>query len=242
MRRTLSILSAALLALSLLASAPSGAEGESSSQSGTSSESTESVTPDPVDVTLYFHGQGERYVDENSYLETPAEMDRTEPTGDDFDSKQLTNYAVGPNPNCAGNGLFPAWVGLLGEGTIVGDATVTFDVVGSTGGDATVNVWADVSSGQCNENYPTPDASVTVTLPAGTGTVEVPLPTDGLRPGFQLMVQIQPASEGPASFNPAGQARVLYDGADYPASISFTCQPDDVTTQEQAAEADCSPF
>lgn len=259
MRRIAPMLLAAALALSMSAFAP--AVGETADASGseeqtatgeTAEEETEStvLTPDPIDVTMYMHGEGDRYVDETSYelAGPPKTMDREEPTESDFDSMQLLNYAAGPNPNCAGNSLFPVWTGFLGEGTMVGEATVTLHVMGSTGGDVTVNVWADVTGQACNDDFPTPDATADVTLPQGDGNVEVTLPTDGLDPDFSIMVQVQPAASGPLSFNPTTQARVLYDGADVQTSIALTCQPDDVVlqdgqTEEEALEgADCLPF
>lgn len=252
MRRLTPAMLAAALSLSMLAFSPVLNEDEDAAATDTSTaettnETTEEeavlITPEPVEVTMYFHGAGDRYVDEDQWLAGPPPMDRNAPTSDDFESKQLTNYVVGPNHSCAGNGLWPVWVGYVGEGTLVGDATVTFDVVGALPGNVTVNVWADVSGQACNEAYPEPDATATVALPAGAGTVEVPLPTDGLAPEFQLMVQIQPAADGPADRGgPANQGRVLYDGADYPSAITFTCQPDDVETAEEAEAADCSPF
>lgn len=243
MRRPLIALLTAALAVSMLAFTPSSTEGGTTTDESTTTETPTLITPAPVDDTLYFHGADERYVDENEWLDGLPPMDRTEPTGSEFESKQLLNYAVGPNSACAGNGLWPVWVGFVGEGTIVDDATVTFDVVGAIPGNVTVNVWADVSGTSCNDAYPEPDATATVALPVGAGTVEVTLPTAGLSPDFQLMVQLQPASDGPAGlFHPTNQGRVLYDSADYLSSISFTCQPDDVETEEEATAADCDPL
>lgn len=259
MRRIAPMLLAAALALSMSAFSPAVSEtadtsGDEASFTTDTTETTEEptvLTPDPVDVTMYMHGEGDRYVDETSYelAGPPKTMDREEPTGSDFDSMQLLNYALGPNPNCAGNSLFPVWTGFLGEGTMVGEATVTLHVLGSTGGDVTVNVWADVTGQACNDSYPTPDATADVTLPPGDGSVEVTLPTDGLDPDFSIMVQVQPTpSDTPLAHTPTTQARVLYDGADVQTSIALTCQPDDVVlqdgqTEEEALEgADCLPF
>lgn len=259
MRRITTALLAAALPLSLLAFAPSVEDDTTTSDTetettsdATAEESSDPtvLTPDPIDVTMYMHGEGDRYVDETSYElgGGPKSMDRTAPEATDFDSMQLLNYAAGPNPNCAGNSLFPVWTGFVGEGTIVGDATVTLHVMGATGGDVTVNVWTDVTGQACNESYPTPAATADVTLPTGDGAVEVSLPTDGIAPGASLMVQVQPTTSGPLSFMPTTQARVLYDGIDHQTSISFTCQPDDVVVEEGQTEedalagADCLPF
>lgn len=252
MRRLTRAVLAAALSLSMLAFAPVVTEDdEDTTDTSTEETSTEETTeeeptlftPEPDEVTLYFHGAGDRFVDEDQWLAGPPPMDRNAPTSDEFESKQLTNYLIGPNHACAGNGLWPVWVGYVGGGTIVGDATLTIDVAGATGGDVVVNIWTDVSGPACNEAYPEPDATATVALPVGAGTLEVAVPTDGLAPEFQLMVQLQPPDDAPGELgNPTSQARVFYDSADFPGSISFTCQPHDVETEEEAATADCDPM
>lgn len=244
MRRALTTLLAAALPVALLAFAPAAEEPTDESTSAEETTATEEeVLPEPVEVSMFLHGldDGQAFVDETDPLGNGAAMDRTAPEGD-FDSKQLLNYGVGPNPNCTGNGLLPTWSGFVGAGTIVGDATVTFDVVASAPGSVTVELWADQSPGACNEAYVEPDVSVDVALPAGAGTVEAVLPTDGLDPDFSFLLVLKPTESGPVSFTPEHQARILYDGADYPASLTFTCQPDALEEGETAEDADCLPF
>jgi hypothetical protein len=70
-------------------------------------------------------------------------MDPKKPAGPPK-SKQITNYLVGPNDQCAGNNLFPVWIGDV-KGTVVGKMKLTFTAV-STPGKVDVRVWPDVAS------------------------------------------------------------------------------------------------
>lgn len=228
MRRILATAAVAALALSTLATT----DGQE--------------LPDPVDVEMFFHGDGERYVDDDAADPLAAgyrSMDRDAPTTSDFESRQLVSYGVGPNTACSGNNLFPVWTGYVGRGTIVGDATVTFDAVG-TGGTAVVEIYSGISGQACNEAYVEPIATADVTLPQGLGRVEAVVDLDGFAPQFDLMVQIRPG-DGPAATDPAAQARILFDGVNVPASISFTCQPDEITfgaDGEPTHSGECLPF
>lgn len=264
MRRIASTLLAAALPLSLLAFAPSVDQSSDAGATETTDPST--ITPEPVEVTMYLHGDDEAdLVDENAYAGDSSgilEMDRTAPDGA-YETKQITNYAQGPNAKCAGNGLLPVWVGYVGKGTITGTATLDLTVVGSTGGEVVVDVFKDVSGQACNEAYPEPVASTTVTLPVGEGDLSVPLELDGVSPDFQLMVQIRGADspngvDNPAPnpgapiwpsriapTDPAAQGRVVYDGVDFQSGLTFTCQPDAVTLDAQGNpdhNADCMPY
>lgn len=267
MRRITILLLAAVLPLASLAFAPAPEGGDSDSQSATNviaGEPGATVAPDPIEVTYHLHGEGTvPYIDENAYLDGGIlPMDRTGPEGD-FESRQLTNYAQGPNARCAGNGLWPVWTGYFGRGVVVGEATLAFDVVASTPGPVTVDVFTDVTGQACNEAYPEPAASTTVTLPVGIGRVEAVLDLDGVTAGAFLMIQLRPGdSANPlpnpvpnpgapiwpaavAPLDPTAQARVLYDGTDYDATLTFTCQPDDITFDDDGSpshEPTCLPF
>jgi hypothetical protein len=266
MRRTTTALVAAALPLTLLAFAPgpTGEASDSDSQLVVAGEPGTTVTPGPIDVTYHLHGDdAAALVDENAYADGGIlTMDRTAPEGD-FESQQLKNYAQGPNARCAGNGLWPVWTGFMGKGTAVGEGTLAFDVVASTPGPVTVDVFTDVTGQACNEAYPEPVASTTVTLPAGSGRVEAVLDLDGVAPGAYLMVQLRPADSPNAQPNPVpnpgapiwpgavlpmdplAQARILYDGADYDATLTFTCQPDDITFDadgEPSHAPTCLPY
>ena len=256
MRRTTTALLAAALPLSLaFAPAPSGTTG---GEPGTT------VTPAPIEVTYHMHGDDDAaYVDENAYAAGGIlPMDREAPTGD-FESQSLKNYGQGPNAACAGNALFPVWSGFMGKGTVLGEAVFAFDVVGSTGGPVTIDVFVDVSAQACNEAYPEPAASATVALPAGAGRVEAALDLEGVAPGAYLMVQVRPADSANGQPNPVpnpgapvwpgavlpldptAQGRLLYDSPDYDATLTMTCQPDDVTFDaagEPDHDAECLPY
>lgn len=207
----------------------------------------EAVLPDTVDVEMFFHGDEQRYVDDDAADPLAGNyrtMDRSAPTTTEFDSRQLVAYGVGPNTGCSGNYLFPVWTGWLGKGTVVGEATVTFDAVG-LGGTAVVEVYTGVSGQACNEAYVPPVTTTEVTLPFGQGTVEAVLDLDGFDPEFDLMVQIRPGDGAATATDPAANARILYDSTDHPASISFTCQPDEVTHDangKPSHEPNCLPF
>lgn len=199
------------------------------------------------------HGDAEAAYADDAYYATSSldgvlAMDRTAPEGD-FDSQQLKNYAQGPNAKCSGNGLFLTWQGWMGRGAAVDQGTFAFDVVGSTGGEVTVEVPAD-AAGQCNADYIEPVATTDVVLPVGAGRAEAVLDLDGVAPSATLTIQVRAAANPHAVDNPVDDpgapiwtsqvaaqdptvhARVLYDGADHDATLTFSCQPDDVTFDE----------
>lgn len=238
MRRTTTLV-ASLLPLTLLAFAPStatiAADGDATATEEASG--TELVTPDPIEVAFHLHGDDATPTIDDDYVATlggpPLVMDRT--PGDAGESRQLLNYVGGPNTQCTGNNLFPTWSGYIGDGTIASDATLTLDVTGALGGTVNVAVWADVTGQNCNEAYIQPDALTTAALPVGNGTLEVTVPLEGIDPDFSLLLMVYPDTA-----DPTAQGRVHYD--DGVATLTFTCQPDDVATAEEAADADCMPF
>jgi hypothetical protein len=243
-RRTTTLLLATALSASMLAFAPAAnpLDSDSGSESGTTTGTGEDSLPAPIDVEMFLHGADDNeFTDDANALGGAAPMDRTAPEGD-FESKQILNYVIGPNPDCTGNGLLPTWSGFVGDGTFVGDATLTFDVVGSTPGQVQVELWADQGAGACNEAYVEPDITTIVDLPAGSGTVEAAIDTDGFDPQTSILLVVKPVEQGPVSFQPQHQARMLYDGADFAASLKFTCQPDALGQDDTAEDADCLPF
>ena len=134
--------------------------------------------------------------------------------GSEEKSMMLPNYAGGPNTNCAGNSLFPVFVGEVAAGRVVGDMEVTFPVI-ATGGRAEVRVWPDVTSQQCNAAYPAPAGSVEVALPSGEGTVQATIPDLDFAATSTVMIQITPIlASGP------GYGRAFYGT---PASSTTFC-------------------
>lgn len=269
MRSITTTLVAAALPLTLLAFAPATPDEVGGSVSGsetTTGEPGATVTPDPIDVTYHMHGDAETAYTDDAYYATSTldgvlTMDRTAPEGD-FDSQQLKNYSQGPNASCSGNGLFLTWKGWMGRGTATGEAIFAFDVVGSTGGEVTVEVYAD-TAGECNEEYIEPVATTDVVIPVGAGRAEAVLDLEGVAPSTSLTVQVRAVSNPRAIDNPVDNpgapiwtsavaaqdptvhARVLYDGADYDATLSFTCQPDDIIYDEDGKPSHaptCLPF
>ncbi|MGH2818347.1 MAG: hypothetical protein ACRDJS_07815 [Actinomycetota bacterium] len=183
----------------------------------------------PVKTKLYLHGTTP--VDEADYgalADAYPRMDSKKPAGEPK-SKQITNYLVGPNDQCAGNNLFPVWIGEV-SGTIVGKMKLTFTTV-STPGKLDVRVWPDVASLLCTSelagtnDYPKPAAEVRVNLPPGGGTIAAVTKKVRFRATQSLMVQITPAA-GPAEgvLDPFF-ARVVYDSPQFASSLQFKCIP-----------------
>lgn len=180
----------------------------------------------PVATTLYLHGNEVVGEVENFAVTSSGTyfaMDSTEPSAAEPKSKQLTNYVGGPNTQCAGNDLFPVWVGDL-TGTVTGDITVTFHTITSPG-EVDVRIWPDVASQLCtNEtlgafDYPEPAAETRVALPPGPGTVEAVIEGVKFKAGSKLMLQLTPVVESPFF------GRVLYDSTSYVSKIDFSCIP-----------------
>ena len=181
----------------------------------------------PVKVTLYAHGTmpvGEAEA-ADAISGIFMKMDTTEPAAGAPKTMGVTNGVATPNSNCAGNPFFPVWVGEV-AGTIKGDIKFTFDVVSSPG-QVEVRVWPDISASSCNESYPEASGQVIVDLPPGSGTVEAVMKDVNFPAAAKLMVQISPVQPG------AAQTLVLYDSAEFPAQLSFTCIP--------ASGSSCTP-
>lgn len=190
----------------------------------------------PVATKLFLHG--DTAVGENDSFSVVADtylpMDASEPDGSETKSRQITNYLVGPNTQCAGNNLFPVWSGEL-AGHVKGDVKLTFWAAG-TPGQVVVRIWPDVGTSMCNSettgaaDYPDPAGEVTVDLPAGPGAVEAVMEKVNFKAVGTAIVQISPvvAVDLPS---PAGSvltpffSRVLYDSTDFPSVLEFKCTP-----------------
>jgi hypothetical protein len=175
--------------------------------------------PKPVAVTHYFHGtqdMGEVQNQTDGY----GVMDATAPTGTSARSAGVTNYVGGPNTECAGNALFPVWVGNV-NGTPTGDATVELFLQTAGSGSFEVRLFADVTEQLCNEEYPGTIASETVAFTTGQTSAKVVLKkiNPKRKPVHSLMVQITPVLGAPYI------ARVQYDATSAASKISFSCLP-----------------
>jgi hypothetical protein len=194
----------------------------------------------PVATTLYMHGTQVIGEAESSpqVADAPLPMDATEPTGAEPKSHGIANGLVTPNHQCAGNNLFPVFVGNV-SGRIVGDMTVTLHALSTPGGSVDVRVWNDklgllcTSEASGTQEYPEPVAEQTVALPAGPGAMEVTFEDLDFLATTNLMIQVTPAvaadlpTPDPAPDTVFGPfvARVLYDSTDYPSNVTFQCIP-----------------
>lgn len=160
-------------------------------------------------------------------LEDPLtfqKLSSTEPDGATPKSKAILNYGAGPNQRCAGNSLFPVFVGPF-SGTVVGPVKIILNTVSTPGASVDLRIWADVASQLCDSgatgamDYVEPNTSVVAPLPAGPGVLEVETPAAKFSAQAVLMFQITPI------LVPPFVGRVFYDAASYESRIEFMCIP-----------------
>lgn len=182
----------------------------------------------PVAATLYLHGTsdaGEAEMADNVAGGLFMMMDTTKPDAATPKSMFVTNYIVGPNTMCSGNGLLPTWKGTL-AGTVKGDLTVTLNTIGSPAAVMQVDIFPD-GTGGCeagelgSTGYVPPVASTVVDVPPGPGVTEVKFENVNFKAigSLVLMLSIPGAPANPY------QVRVLYDGAGFESSIQLSCAP-----------------
>jgi hypothetical protein len=200
-----------LLAL-VLATVPAGAEPEAPPE--------EPEAPERVidEVTLHLHGGeevGEVEVEPGGAFRT---MDRNAPDSDEPKSVFVTNYVVGPNTDCDGNGLLPTWQDFRLRGDVAGDVTVSIPAIGLPASQVVVSLY-NTGGGTCSfmeTTAPRPVAQATVTAPVGPGDLEVVFEdADFQLRGLILMLHVPNRAPG--------QTRVFYDSADMDATITFDC-------------------
>ena len=194
-----------------------------------------------VATTLYLHGTrpaGEMEAFVPVVHEDLLTMDAIAPTSQEK-FKQITNYGAGPNTQCAGNNLFPAWIGEA-SGTVTGDVSFVLTSIG-TPGLVDIKVWADVPGGTdfCNEGYVEPDAqALAVPLPAGEADVEAALKGAAFKVEKTLLVQVSPSTVDVAGTQRPGTnlfvSRIWYDSEGHPSGLSFSCRP-------RAGRSSCTP-
>lgn len=180
----------------------------------------------PVKTILYLEGTmdvGDAEQDPVSGVFLQLSPDK--PDGVTPKSKALYSYAVGPNPDCAGNSLFPVFIARDFAGTVVGPVKFTINTVSSPGASVDLRIWPDIASQMCDSettgamDYVEPGASVVAPLPPGPGVVEVKTPNAKFEAQALLMFQITPI------LVPPFMARVLYDAETYDSRIEFMCIP-----------------
>lgn len=186
----------------------------------------------PVATSLYLHGT-EPVGELEAFLPVVHEdlmtMDAT-PSDSQEKSKQITNYAAGPNTQCVGNNLFPAWIGEA-SGKVTGDIKFVFTSIG-TPGLVDIKVWADIpgGTGYCNETYVEPNAqALGVALPAGEADVEAVLEGGPFDVTRTLLVQISPSTMDVGGTQRPGTnlfvSRIEYDSESHRSALSFACVP-----------------
>lgn len=194
----------------------------------------------PVQTTLFMHGTQVVGELESSpqVADAPLPMDPNEPSGAEPKSHGIANGGITPNHQCAGNNLFPVFVGNV-SGRIVGDMTITLHALSTPGGSVDVRVWSDKLGLLCtsevsgSQDYPEPAAEKTVALPAGAGAMEVTFEGVDFLASTNLMIQVSPSvaaelpTPDPAPDDVMGPfvARVLYDSTDFPSNVTFQCIP-----------------
>ena len=176
--------------------------------------------PKPVKMTYFLHGTqdiGEVDAQTGDY---PV-MDAKAPTGTSPRSYGATNYVGGPNTECAGNKLFPVWLGAV-DGAPVGDAVVDLFLETHGAGSLDVRLYADVDAQACNAEHPTPIGSQVVTLKDGQTKATVTLKNINRKAKTfgSLMLQVTPSLSAPPFI-----ARVQYDATTTASKIAFTCLP-----------------
>ncbi|HVE64195.1 MAG TPA: hypothetical protein VNB94_10375 [Mycobacteriales bacterium] len=175
--------------------------------------------PKPIPMTYFMHGtQAFGEVESNIATGTFMTLDQQAPTGSSAKSKQVANYVGGPNTNCAGNSLFPTFVGEL-AGDVTGDMTVTFTAWAGPATQLNLQVFQDVEAQSCNADFPKVAGALVVDVPAGQGKVTAVIKNVKLKSKRTFMLHFAPL---PTS---AGQARVFYDSTTDNSSVAFSCLP-----------------
>jgi hypothetical protein len=175
--------------------------------------------------TFFLHGPSQAGEADlpNTWLDSAwLPMDPNEPEGSAPKSMFVTNYLVGPNTACSGNGLLPTWKGLM-AGTVKGNLTVSLQTIGSPAAKVQIDIFPDATGG-CDSDlgstgYVPPVASAVVDVPPGPGVTEVTFKKVNFKVGASLVMML---SIPGAPANPQ-QVRVLYDSSDFASAITLTC-------------------
>ncbi len=176
----------------------------------------------PVATTLFLDGESE--YGEEDQLANATYLKLSPQAGGGEKSMSLPSYSIGPNNQCAGNRLYPVFVGGA-TGTIKGDVKVSFLAQSTPGGKVDVRIWPDVGAQACNDEYIEPAGSVQVDLPTSKGVVEAVIEDVNFRAVTGVMVQLTSVAgsvaDGPTV--PPFYGRAYY-GTDE-AKVQFSCLP-----------------
>ncbi len=180
----------------------------------------------PVATTLFLEGEsnfGEQEMTNVPVARPGTYLKLQAKEGSGEKSMGIPSYSVGPNNKCAGNSLFPVFVGEL-SGTIKGDLKVSFGAQSTPGGKVDVRVWPDLAAQACNDEYPEPAGSVVVDLPTSKGIVEAVIEGVDFEASSELMIQLTGvAGSSGAPSVPPFYGRAYYGTKD--AKVEFNCLP-----------------
>lgn len=181
--------------------------------------------PKPVATTLYMHGHtpvGDGLEFVYGYQNgTNMKMDPVEPAAGPPKSMSFS-LPVG-NEACAGNDLFPSWSADV-SGKLASDVTMKTHFAAAPS-KVTARIWLDVPFGSCTSStagtsdFRDPIAEVEVDVPAGANEVEIVFP--GLKGKTVVGIMVVELHTN----SPSSQGRVLYDSADFPTRVEFSCIP-----------------
>lgn len=190
----------------------------------------------PVKTTLYLHGAhpvGEANLPDSWLNDLYHEMNTTEPDAAEPKSQFVTNYLVGPNPRCSGNGLLPVWRAAM-SGTISGDVKATLHTAATPGARVVVELYPDGAGGCTTDNpvsqsdaWVEPVAAVIVDVPPGHGVLDITFEGVKAEVLSHLLFQVKPDVEvtTPDELFAPGQVRLLYDSVDMASNIEIPCIP-----------------
>jgi hypothetical protein len=180
--------------------------------------------PKPVDTTLYLHGEdqfGEMSLLDQWLDNALHHMGPDEPEGTSSKSQFVTNYVVGPNTRCDGNGLLgTVWRGEL-TGRVRRNVKLTLHTAATPGASLRIGLFPD-GAGTCapmGEEGPPAAALEDVAIEPGQNETEVVFRRVNFRAIRTLVLQIGSVPQSP------GQVRIFYDSETHPSALEFKCIP-----------------
>jgi len=170
--------------------------------------------PKPVATTVFMEGGAS--FGEQDQLGDGTFLQLVAAEGSGEKSMGMPNLVATPNMNCAGNSLWPVFVGAI-SGRVLGDMKVSFPAFGQ-GGEVEVRVWPDIGAQSCNDSYVEPAGFVVVDMPTGEGLVEATIEGLDFTAESLMMIQLTPVVQAPPTYG-----RAFYGTAD--SKVEFECLP-----------------
>jgi len=168
----------------------------------------------PVATLMFMEGTSDFGEEDQTGNGTFLKLQAEEGTGEK--SMGMPNLVATPNMQCAGNSLWPVFVGEV-SGRVVGDMKVSFNALGQAG-QVEVRVWPDIGAQACNDSYVEPAGAVVVDMPAGQGSVEATIEGLDFTAESLMMIQLTPVIQAPPYYG-----RAFYGTAD--SKVEFSCIP-----------------